>query len=688
MAGVSRYEVQSGDWLAKIAQEYGSTVSLIWNHPLNAEHRARRGSPDVLYPGDILYIPSAATALPSVPPAVAPPAQTPPELPPADVPPWPYPPLPKKSSPLPRWACPDGLCSCHPSDALGSTHLHRIVFRDGRGRRMPNARCMVYERGRPITSTETAADASGELEIELSVATTSLWVEWAPPELPHTPGLPFGKRYHLVDEDDRGLEATQRRLENLGFGGRRGIEQSVRAFQTAAGSTPTGAVDDTIEEVLRYHHEGRFAQYEAVVGDATGFDERPELRELVGGADTIGGAFARVQDGPVLAPDEGGGGGGLGGTVVAETTYVMLLVGLDQLDTPLDPKNVTARLLPRIPGSTTRDLIQPMGRGAAWSVSGLHAVLLGFENVPAGDYTALVHLDGGTASRGYALGRQVFAAQTGVPVGVGVHAQSERPILTVHDPLLDLDVRVMQRRRKVLATIFHNFPRSANFQAKALGFKPDYNQGEFQRMLERPNDGKSNSCTAVAATMLTTAAGPGVYAFDAHKSKAFVPYESGRVPSVGDNFVLFGTVPHFERHHTGLIMQSNPATNSIWLTADGGQRDVMTPLAVGADGWASREPKTPPSDEAAFLVPRMFGGSVPGKAMLANLHRTPGAEVPNGYFIEGWLDITHPSVSFSKLGYDSLGTEQDFLDMRKRVTAVVEAFAADRARAKQMQAPP
>lgn len=51
------YTAKAGDWLAKIAQEHGTTVSEIWNHPDNAEHRAKRGSPDVLYAGDVIHIP-------------------------------------------------------------------------------------------------------------------------------------------------------------------------------------------------------------------------------------------------------------------------------------------------------------------------------------------------------------------------------------------------------------------------------------------------------------------------------------------------------------------------------------------------------------------------------------------------------------------------------------------------------
>lgn len=51
--------VQSGDYYYKIAQVHGflDTMWEVWNHPLNASHRAKREKPSVLYPGDIIWIP-------------------------------------------------------------------------------------------------------------------------------------------------------------------------------------------------------------------------------------------------------------------------------------------------------------------------------------------------------------------------------------------------------------------------------------------------------------------------------------------------------------------------------------------------------------------------------------------------------------------------------------------------------
>ena len=72
------YTVVPGDYLVKIAKEHGTTVMAIWEHDLNWRHRQKRGSPDVLYAGDVLHIPIPDPVVVDPPPAVAPP---PPESP-------------------------------------------------------------------------------------------------------------------------------------------------------------------------------------------------------------------------------------------------------------------------------------------------------------------------------------------------------------------------------------------------------------------------------------------------------------------------------------------------------------------------------------------------------------------------------------------------------------------------------
>ena len=52
------YTVQQGDHLSKIAMNFGfSDYRVIWDHPDNAALKAKRKNPNVLFPGDTLFIP-------------------------------------------------------------------------------------------------------------------------------------------------------------------------------------------------------------------------------------------------------------------------------------------------------------------------------------------------------------------------------------------------------------------------------------------------------------------------------------------------------------------------------------------------------------------------------------------------------------------------------------------------------
>ena len=54
----SNYTVQQGDYLSKIAKEHGfADYLVIWNHSENAALKKERENPNVLYPGDRLFIP-------------------------------------------------------------------------------------------------------------------------------------------------------------------------------------------------------------------------------------------------------------------------------------------------------------------------------------------------------------------------------------------------------------------------------------------------------------------------------------------------------------------------------------------------------------------------------------------------------------------------------------------------------
>lgn len=51
------YVVKQGDCLSSIAHQFGFTWQKLWNDPSNAELRAKRKNPNVLYPGDVVHIP-------------------------------------------------------------------------------------------------------------------------------------------------------------------------------------------------------------------------------------------------------------------------------------------------------------------------------------------------------------------------------------------------------------------------------------------------------------------------------------------------------------------------------------------------------------------------------------------------------------------------------------------------------
>jgi len=52
------YEVAGGDCLSSIAKEFGfPDYKTIYQHPSNAEFRQKRPNPNIIFPGDVLFIP-------------------------------------------------------------------------------------------------------------------------------------------------------------------------------------------------------------------------------------------------------------------------------------------------------------------------------------------------------------------------------------------------------------------------------------------------------------------------------------------------------------------------------------------------------------------------------------------------------------------------------------------------------
>ena len=51
------YTVKQGDCLSSIADEHGLLWKKVWDHPKNARLREERKDPNVLYPGDVIFVP-------------------------------------------------------------------------------------------------------------------------------------------------------------------------------------------------------------------------------------------------------------------------------------------------------------------------------------------------------------------------------------------------------------------------------------------------------------------------------------------------------------------------------------------------------------------------------------------------------------------------------------------------------
>ena len=57
----TEYTVQQGEYLAGLAKQFGIPANVIWDHPKNADLKRKRADPNVLFPGDHLYIPDVTT---------------------------------------------------------------------------------------------------------------------------------------------------------------------------------------------------------------------------------------------------------------------------------------------------------------------------------------------------------------------------------------------------------------------------------------------------------------------------------------------------------------------------------------------------------------------------------------------------------------------------------------------------
>ena len=688
------YIVKSGDWLAKIAEDHGSTVSAIWNHPENATHRQKRGSPDVLYPGDVLRIDVAEPVQPSAgaPPVVPP---NPPEAPPTATltPEWPYPPFEGPWSAAPTWECPGGTCACHPVPEDGPKAEHVIVFYDSQGVRMPGARCRVYEQGRLLTPEPSSTDGAGELRVELREGTATLRVEWAPSNLPAHEFLPYRKVYNVKMSDENGDVGLDRRLANLGFARGRRRRDNVADYQRAYSRDPNGNADEIRLEVLERHDHGTVTPFHPQGPTDADEGAPPEVRSLFASP-----AFRSDSSTPrLLAPQEpetaGGSSSGsttasgqnVQGAAVPDAADLKLVVAFSSGSAPIDPKHTTVRLRPRVvpglAGQPAREFIPTIKPSSPSSPA-----IYEFKHLHTGTYDALVYVE--KVSRGigkpetYALGHVTVAVLPAFFNLEWLGASVGRPVLTVDDPLLDFSVPPMQRRRKVLATLFEEFPMCIDPGAASKGFRPPYNQGEFK--YQRQGHGDKNSCTAVTASMMDNALGV-AFGEGLAAKPYFVKYANGLAPSVGDT-VYYASSRTGMFAHIGIIVDSSAETDVNWIAADGGQPSNATELIKGHRGSWGRFWNAPDfsgtTDESSWFFPRRFidrrgptvvhgWGSPVWDAEKRHGYRAPG------YRVVGWADISDPSLMCKTPDYTSKYTAANYQACKVLIRKVREAALAD-----------
>lgn len=289
----------------------------------------------------------------------------------------------------------------------------------------------------------------------------------------------------------------------------------------------------------------------------------------------------------------------------------------------------------------------------------------------------------------------------------------DRPILRVDDPRLDADDPMMQRRRKVPAVLGKNFPMTiALADVEAHGLVAPYEQGKYKAM--KGADGSQNSCAPVNAYIMSVVGASEVWGFGIEwggwgtKAEGFKPkrstpqpgyvsYAPGRLPSVGDIFILYEQIAPgvIGAGHCGVVCQASLGPDEFWITGDGGQPDRTGDLHQRADGRFMRsynnpDPDYPPdavgelvpgtnvtwrikAHEAAYLVPRKLDCSDPKKPLIANYFTGGGGET-----LHGWRNVTHPKINFKNGGaYDESGSKQDYEDFKAKILNVDKLAKAE-----------
>ena len=210
------YLVRQGDWLSKIAAAQGfSNWHTLYDHPSNAAFRRLRPNPNLIYPGDRLFIPDRNEGTLSAPAGQRTRFRT-----------------------------------------HRSTERLEVTLRDYRGEPLRNTACELTIDG---ATTSATTDATGKLERTLAPTVQDVRLTIAGITLI----LGVGQLNPMNDADDGGLSGVKGRLYNLGYyngpihsdgdgDGELGdaTAEAIRAFQRDNALPETGEVSQPLKDKL------------------------------------------------------------------------------------------------------------------------------------------------------------------------------------------------------------------------------------------------------------------------------------------------------------------------------------------------------------------------------------------------------------------------------------------------------
>lgn len=208
------YKVQPGDYLSKIAHEHGiADWKAVYNHPQNASFRQLRPNPNLIAPGDELFIPD------------------------------------RGSKSLPAQTGSPGRFKAH-----RASNTLQVKLLDHAGSPLANHDCKLEYDG---ASHAVKTDGSGVLHATVPPSLDEAVLRIDGIEMT----LAIGHLNPMERCPDNGVSGVQGRLSNLGYyagaidglGGAR-TRAAVRAFRKANGLRESEDIDQTLIDALRSKH--------------------------------------------------------------------------------------------------------------------------------------------------------------------------------------------------------------------------------------------------------------------------------------------------------------------------------------------------------------------------------------------------------------------------------------------------